>query len=45
MLSYNDFSDGKIWPESMIAKVILNTEMKDFPGYQGEPDDYYLVVK
>ena len=41
MRSYNDFSDGKIWPESMVAKVTLNTMMKGL-DYHGEPDDYYL---
>ncbi len=42
MLSYNDFSGGKIWPESMVAKVILNTAMKGHPAYNGEPDEYLL---
>lgn len=42
MLSYNDFSDEKIWPESMVAQISLNTSMKGHPDYQGEPDDYYL---
>jgi hypothetical protein len=37
MLSYNDFSSEKVWPESMVAKVILNTAMKGFSGYH-----YYL---
>ena len=23
--SYNDFSDGKVWPESVVAKVVLNS--------------------
>jgi hypothetical protein len=35
MLSYNDFSDGKVWPESIVAKVILNT-------FYGESDNYYI---
>jgi hypothetical protein len=42
MLSYNDFSGGKVWPESMVAKAMLNTAMKGHPCYKGEPDDYFL---
>jgi len=29
--SYNDFSDGKVWPESMVAKIVMD-----------EPREYYL---
>jgi hypothetical protein len=42
MKSLNDFSDGNVWPESMVAKVVLNTAMRGHPAYKGEPDDYYL---
>lgn len=31
--SYNDFSDGKVWPESMVAK-----EYRDWMGDDGEED-------
>ena len=31
--SYNDFSDGKVWPESMVAK-----EVRDWMGPGGETD-------
>ena len=31
--SYNDFSDGKVWPESMVAKIIM-----DWMGPNGEID-------
>jgi len=41
--TYNDFSDGKIWPESAVASVVLNTAMVGFPGYNGEPDEYRLL--
>jgi hypothetical protein len=42
MLSYNDFSDGKKWPESMVAQVCCNTFMERHPNYKEEPDEYYL---
>jgi hypothetical protein len=45
MQSYNDFSDGKTWPESMVARITLNTAMKGFPGYRGEPDAYQIKVE
>jgi hypothetical protein len=32
--SYNDFSDGKVWPESMVAK-----EVRDWRGQGGEIDN------
>ena len=31
--SYNDFSDGKVWPESIVAKIIM-----DWMGPNGEED-------
>ena len=31
--SYNDFSNGKVWPESMVAKISL-----DWMGPNGEID-------
>lgn len=31
--SYNDFSDGKVWPESIVAK-----EIQDWLGPNGERD-------
>jgi len=33
MGSHNDFTDGKVWPESMVAK-----EMRDWMGANGETD-------
>lgn len=42
LLSFNDFDGGKVWPESMVAKVKVNTEMRGYPAYRGEPDDYYI---
>jgi hypothetical protein len=44
MLSYNDFSDGAQWPESIVAKVIMQTAMKGHPCYKGEPDEYFINV-
>lgn len=32
--SYNDFSGGKVWPESMVAK-----EVRDWMGPGGETDN------
>jgi hypothetical protein len=43
--SWNDFADGKTWPESMVAKRILNTAMRGHPAYFGEPDDYFVRGK
>lgn len=40
--SWNDFCDGRVWPESMVAKSVLNTAMRGHPAYKGEPDDYYV---
>lgn len=34
MGSFNDFSDGKVWPESMVAKVFM-----DWMGPDGEIDE------
>ena len=47
MGSYNDFTDGKKWPESIVAK-----EMRDWMGPNGEIDNsnpgkfwcYYIRV-
>ena len=43
--SYNDFSDGKVGFESVVAMVKLNTAMAGLPGYNGEPDEYRLLDK
>jgi hypothetical protein len=41
MGSYNDFSDGKKWPESMIAKVKLRTKiMSD----NDNKNDYWIAI-
>lgn len=42
VLTLNDFSSGKVWPESAVAWKILNTAMQGHPLYKGEPDEYYL---
>lgn len=41
--SYNDFSVGKKWPDSMVAKIVLNESMKGHPAYHGEPNDYFII--
>lgn len=41
--TWNDFSNGKVWPESIVAKVVLNESMKGHPCYQGESNDYYVL--
>lgn len=40
--SYNDFSNDKKWPESMVAYIVLNEQMEGNPSYNGEPNDYYI---
>ena len=40
--SYNDFSDGKVWPESVVASVIMNEAMKGHPAYNGELNEYKI---
>ena len=40
--SYNDFRTGKVWPDSVVAKVVLNEAMSGHPAYKGEPNDYYI---
>jgi len=42
--SYNDFSDGKIGPESLVARICLNESMKGRPTYNGELNEYYLKI-
>nr|DAH57223.1 MAG TPA: hypothetical protein [Caudoviricetes sp.] len=39
MGSHNDFSDGKIWPESMVTQVIL-TNGEAY--YDNEPNTYFI---
>lgn len=39
MGSHNDFTDGKVWPESMVTKVIL-TNGEAY--YNHEPNTYYV---
>jgi hypothetical protein len=34
MLSHNDFSGGKVWPESMVAK--------QFEALYGDPAEYWI---
>jgi len=38
MRTYNDFSDGKVWPESIAAKEILN---EAWPN--SGPNEYYIL--
>ena len=40
MISYNDFSDGKKWPESMVAKIILFTR---HPIFKGQQNEYFVL--
>ena len=39
MGNHNDFSDGKVWPESMVTKVSL-TNGEAY--YNNEPNTYYI---
>lgn len=40
--THNDFSGGKVWPDSVVGKVIFMSSMKDYQGYNDEPDEYFL---
>ena len=42
MGSYNDFSDGKVWPESVVAKVHL---YDDDPHWRGSKPEYYILKR
>lgn len=42
MKSYNDFSSGRKWPESVVAQIRWNTYMKGHSAYKGEPDEYMV---
>ena len=42
--SYNDFSEGKVWPESIVAKVVLWEAMADHPAYKGEENEYQIKI-
>lgn len=37
--SHNDFSNGKVWPESMVTKVMLY-DGSDY--YDGKQSEYYI---
>lgn len=34
--NHNDFSDGKVWPDSMVTQVFFNEVYK-------EPNEYYIL--
>lgn len=36
LLTYNDFSKGSMWPESVVAKVIFGEVWK-------EPNEYFIL--
>ena len=41
--SWNDFSEGKVWPESMVAKAHrYRTDMKGYRGAEND-EDVYLI--
>lgn len=42
MRSWNDFSNGKVWPESMVAREIMEEFMVGHPAYAGEKNTYWL---
>lgn len=33
LITYNDFSDGKVWPESVVAKIIMREAYKEENEY------------
>lgn len=38
LLTYNDFSEGRVWPESIVAQVVLGSD-------RGDKDTYYINVR
>jgi len=42
LVCFDDFSDGKKQPESIVAKIVWNTHMEGCSSYNGEPDQYFL---
>ena len=42
--TYNDFSTGKVWPDSVVASICLNESMKGHPVYKGELNEYYVHI-
>ncbi len=34
--TYNDFSEGKVWPDSVVAYINLNENDLRFPGVENE---------
>lgn len=43
--TFNDFSDGKVWPESIVAKVVLNEDCHGMPGIPDKKNKYYILDK
>lgn len=44
ILTYNDFSNGRTYPEtSIIARIILNEEFKGYDAYDGERDEFQIL--
>lgn len=46
LLTYNDFSSGKVWPASVVASVVLNESYaKDGEvPYRWSPNEYRIDV-
>lgn len=42
MRSWNDFSEGKVWPESMVAREFLEESMSGHPAYTGGKNTFWL---
>lgn len=40
--SWNDFLGGNAWPESMVAREILEERMDGHPAYKGEKNTFWL---
>lgn len=41
--TYNDFSEGKVWPGSVVASVRFNEEMVGYSSYAGELNEYKIM--
>lgn len=43
LVTFNDFTKG-VWPESVVAHIIWNKNMKGDPSYDGEPDEHFILT-
>ncbi len=39
----NDFSDGKVWPESVVAKCVRHADSYPEPDGSKRPNEYWVL--